>query len=96
MTYKIVSVIRPEVFKIENCEDKSVNLLIDRRMADNRKDKDSTKLKTKLIDNILNQIVSIEQIKYLAVGLLAGSIYLKGKHLSFFYGSKKDVTAGES
>jgi len=94
MTFKILSVLRPEVFKIENCEDNSINLLIDRKMAENSKGEENTILKEKIVLSALNQIVRIKKIKHLTNGVLAGNIYLKGKHLSFYYGSKKNITAG--
>jgi hypothetical protein len=88
-TYKILSVIRREVFKIKNLADGSISILIDRKMAAaNIPDSENFNA---LMRESVDQIITIEGLKTLAAGLLAGDIYLKGKHLSFYLGSKKKL-----
>lgn len=84
INFKILSVIRPDIFKIENCEDSSISLLIDRKMAVS--EIDNSEFKDKLVRASINRIVCIKRLRTLTDRLFSGNIYLKGKHLSHYLG----------
>ncbi|MDO9576815.1 MAG: hypothetical protein Q7J16_02935 [Candidatus Cloacimonadales bacterium] len=72
------------MYKIVNCENNSISLLIDRKMAEI--EIDNAEIKKELVRTAINRIVNVKRLRTLTDGLFSGNIYLKGKHLSHYLG----------
>jgi hypothetical protein len=84
MLYKIISVLRPEMFKIKNCEDQTCSLLIDRDVVKYGDFELSKEMKTLLTLSGQKGVFDIRKMKELCHGLFSGKVYFRGKHISKF------------